>query len=151
FGMSWTIISDREFYGMLKYVRVSPAPLQSYLVGRGVSRGLMGVLGAVITLVLGLCFLPELREALSWSKVAWGWLIVYLVVGTMMLVALGLILAGAVLNMARHAMFLSEGIAGTLYLLSGAVFPLSVLPAWAQPLGLALPTTYWLEGMRRAL
>jgi ABC-2 type transport system permease protein len=48
-------------------------------------------------------------------------------------------------------MFLSEGVAGVLYLLSGTVFPLQVLPGWVQPLSLALPTTYWLEGMRRAL
>jgi ABC-2 type transport system permease protein len=48
-------------------------------------------------------------------------------------------------------MFLSEGIAGVLYLLSGVVFPVSQLPPWLRPLSLALPTTYWLEGMRRAL
>src|SRR5262249_12685783 len=52
---------------------------------------------------------------------------------------------------ARHGMFLSEGVAGLLYLLSGTVFPITVLPAWVQPLSLLLPTTYWLEGMRRAL
>jgi len=37
------------------------------------------------------------------------------------------------------------------YLLSGVVFPLGVLPGWVQAVGLSLPTTYWLEGMRRAL
>jgi ABC-2 type transport system permease protein len=68
-----------------------------------------------------------------------------------MLLAVGLILSGLVLNMARHGMFLSEGAAGIVYLLSGAVFPLDVLPPWLRPLGLALPTTYWLEGVRRAL
>ena len=48
-------------------------------------------------------------------------------------------------------MFLSEGIAGVVYLLSGVVFPLRALPEWIQWIGLSLPTTYWLEGMRRAL
>jgi ABC-2 type transport system permease protein len=48
-------------------------------------------------------------------------------------------------------MFLSEGVAGLVYLLSGVVFPLRALPEWVQPISLCLPTTYWLEGMRRAL
>ena len=53
--------------------------------------------------------------------------------------------------MSRNGMFLSEGVAGLVYLLSGVVFPLGVLPKWVQPISLCLPTTYWLEGMRRAL
>src|SRR6516164_3919574 len=68
-----------------------------------------------------------------------------------MLLSLGLILTGAVLNLPRYGMFLSEAVAGTLYLLSGVVFPIDVLPAWLRPVSLILPTTYWMEGMRRAL
>ena len=68
-----------------------------------------------------------------------------------MLLALGLILSAAVLNMARQGMYLSEGISGVLYLLCGVVFPLAVLPKVLQYVGLLLPPTYWLEGMRRAL
>ncbi len=60
-------------------------------------------------------------------------------------------LSGTVLNMARYGFFLSEGIAGLLYLLCGAVFPVDILPPWLQPLSLALPPTYWLESMRRVL
>ena len=62
-----------------------------------------------------------------------------------------MLLASAMLNMSRSGMFLSEGVAGVVYFLSGVVFPISVLPSWLQPIGLSLPTTYWLEGMRRAL
>ncbi|MFN8427651.1 MAG: ABC transporter permease [Anaerolineales bacterium] len=38
-----------------------------------------------------------------------------------------------------------------LYLFSGAIFPLEVLPAWIRPVGYAMPITYWLELMRRSL
>ena len=41
--------------------------------------------------------------------------------------------------------------AGALYLFSGAIFPLEVLPAWLRPIGYAMPITYWLELMRRSL
>ena len=66
------------------------------------------------SLLLYLCFFP----------VAWGWLAFYLLTGTVMLLALGMILAGVVLNMARHGMFLSEALAGAMYLVCGVVFPL---------------------------
>jgi len=31
------------------------------------------------------------------------------------------------------------------------VFPVNQLPEWLRPVSLCLPTTYWLEGMRRAI
>jgi ABC-2 type transport system permease protein len=151
FGMTNAVLTDRESYGMLKFIRISPARLRSYLVGRGLSRAGQACVGAALTVGVGLVLFPELRAALGGQGLAWGWLLLYLLAGTVMLVALGLILAGAVLNMARHGMFLSEGIAGMLYLLSGAVFPIDVLPPWLRPVSLLLPPTYWLEGMRRAL
>jgi ABC-2 type transport system permease protein len=55
------------------------------------------------------------------------------------------------LNLSRSSMFLSEGLGGIVYFLSGVIFPLSILPVWLQVVGAGLPTTYWLEGMRRAI
>jgi ABC-2 type transport system permease protein len=152
FGMSGAIVQDRENYHMLKYIRISPIGLQSYLIGRGLAQGAQGFLGALLTILAGLLLPLGLREAvLPWYAIAWGWLLLYLVLGTVMLLAIGMILAGGVLNMARHGMFLSEGVGSALYLLSGAIFPLSVLPPWLQWVALALPPTYWMEGVRRSL
>ena len=150
FGMSAAVISDREHYGMLKYMRISPLNLRHYLLGRGIASGAQGVLGALCTLAAGLLLPLGLWQALPDEGVAWGWLLVYLVLGVVMLLALGLILAGVVLNMARHGMFLSEGVGSILYLLCGAIFPIDRLPLWLQPISFALPPTYWMEGMRRA-
>ncbi|MBV9125312.1 MAG: ABC transporter permease [Planctomycetes bacterium] len=151
FGMSQAVVTDRESYYMLKFIRMSPARLRTYLIGRGLSRAGQAALGASLTVGVGLLLFPELRAALIGRTIAWGWLLFYGLVGIVMMVALGLILAGAVLNMARYGMFLAEGVAGVLYLFSGAVFPLDVLPFWLRPISLALPPTYWLEGMRRSL
>jgi ABC-2 type transport system permease protein len=150
-GISSAVISDREQYGMLKYVRISPVSLRAYLIGRGMSRAVQAGLGVLMALALGTLLLSELRGAIGQHGIDWLWLPVYLVEGTVLLVALGLILAGAVLNMSRYGSFLAEGVVGGLYLLSGVIFPLHMLPAWLQPVSLALPTTYWLEGMRRIL
>jgi ABC-2 type transport system permease protein len=68
-----------------------------------------------------------------------------------MLAMMGLILAGITLLIANHVWFLGEAVAGALYLFSGAIFPLEILPAWLRPVGYAMPITYWLELIRRAL
>ena len=150
FGMSNVVISDRESYRMLKYVFISPAQFQAYFVGRGLARAMEGLIGAIITIATGL-MLPDIRASVNAEGFDPGWLLVFLLIGGVMLWACGMILASAVLNMSRSGMFLSEGIAGVVYFLSGVVFPISALPTALQYVGLSLPTTYWLEGMRRSL
>jgi ABC-2 type transport system permease protein len=150
FGMSQAVITDRENYGMLKFIRIAPVHFRSYLVGRGLSRSGQALLGGALTLGIGFLLFHELREAMS-EGITWTWFLAFLLIGTVMQVALGLILAAAVLNMARYGAFLSEGIAGCLLLLSGAAFPIDLLPPVLQRASYCLPTTYWLEGMRRSL
>jgi ABC-2 type transport system permease protein len=150
FGMSWVVISDRESYGMLKYIFISPARLQTYLLGRGLARALEGIVGGGLTVVAGLFLFSEVRTSVV-AGIDWLWLAVFLLIGGAMLYAAGMILASVVFNTHRSGMFLSEGIAGVVYLVSGVIFPLNELPGWLQKVALALPPTYWLEGMRRAL
>jgi ABC-2 type transport system permease protein len=147
FGMSWAVLADREHYEMLKYVYISPIRLRSYLVGRGLAGSFKAGLGALLLLLVGRWLGVPLRSGTILANGAW--LLLFLALGGVMLAALGLILGGAVLNMARHGFFLSEGVAGTLYLFTGALFPISTLPAFLQPISLILPPTYWLEGLRR--
>ncbi len=150
FGMSYVVVSDRENYGMLKYIFISPAVFQGYLLGRGLARVMEGLLGGMVTVFAGLLLFSEVRTSID-AGIDWAWLIIFLLIGGAMLYSAGMILAAAVLNMHRNGMFLSEGIAGVVYLLSGVIFPLSELPRWLQSIALSLPTTYWLEGMRRSL
>src|SRR5262245_12764327 len=149
FGLSYVVVTDREHYRMLKYIFISPARFRAYFVGRGTARALEGVVGGGITVLVGTLLFRDVRSAVGAFDPAW--LAVFLAVGAVMLWACGLILASAVLNMHRNGMFLSEGVAGVVYLLSGVVFPLAVLPMFLQWVGQVLPTTYWLEGMRRAI
>lgn len=151
FGMTNAVVSDRDSYGMLKYIRISPVGFRSFLLGRGLSRAAQASIGAVLSVGMGLVLFPELRRALDASHIAWAWLTVYSACGLAMLAALGLLLSGIVLNMSRYGMFLSEGVSGALYLLCGAAFPIDVLPPWLRAISMALPPTYWLEAMRRAL
>jgi ABC-2 type transport system permease protein len=151
FGLSYAVVRDREHYRMLKYIYISPAHFQTYFLGRGAARAAEGTVGGVLNIAVGLLLFAQVRDAVGAGSIGVLWLLVFLLIGGVMLWACGMLLAAACLNLSRNGMFLSEGIAGLVYLLSGVVFPLSVLPGWVQPISLSLPTTYWLEGMRRAL
>jgi ABC-2 type transport system permease protein len=147
-GISWAVIDDREHYKTLKYMYIAPIRIPVYWLGRGVARFLSGTLAVVITLAGGVLFL---HVPLDLTKVNWPLFVGSLVLGIAMLSMMGLILASITLLIAHHFFLIGEAVASALYLLSGAIFPLDVLPAWLQPVGYAIPITYWLELMRRSL
>jgi ABC-2 type transport system permease protein len=102
----------------------------------------------IITLAFGILFL---RLPVDPLRIDYGLLGVALVIGLWGITSLGIILAAISLLVARHSSYMNEGVAGLFYLLCGAIFPIEVLPAWLQPVSRALPFTYWLEAIRRAV
>ena len=147
-GISWAVIDDREHYKTLKYMYVAPIHIPSYLIGRGVAKFLVGSMSVLITILFGVLFL---HVKIDIAAVNWPLFLAGLVIGVVMLAMMGLLLAGVTLLVAHHVWFLGEGVAGALYLFSGAIFPLDVLPPFLRPIGYAMPLTYWLEVLRRAL
>jgi ABC-2 type transport system permease protein len=147
-GVSWAVIDDREHYQTLKYIYVSPIKFYFYLLGRGMARFLTGSLSVAITMGFGLLVLGL---PIRLGAINWPYLGASMVLGLASLAVLGLLLGAATLQMARHYWSVGESVAGALYLMCGAIFPLDVLPAWLRPLGFALPLTYWLESLRRAV
>ncbi len=142
-GISWTIIDDREHYGMLKYVYTAPVNVLTYLVGRGVAKTMVATIAVVMMLLLGTL---ALGVPIRFGGIDWP-----LVLGSAMLAFFGILLGGVTLVTARHNYGVGEAVAGGLYLLCGVVFPLDTLPSWLSSIGRAIPITYWVEAMRRAL
>jgi ABC-2 type transport system permease protein len=147
-GISWAVIDDREHYRTLKYIYVAPLNIPSYLLGRGIARFIMGSISVAVIVIFGVLFL---NVPLNPMLVNWPLFILSLFIGVIMLAMMGLILAGITLLIANHVWFIGEGVAGALYLFSGAIFPLEVLPFWLRPVGYLMPITYWLELIRRSL
>lgn len=147
-GVSWAIVDDREHYKTLKYMYIAPIYIPIYLLGRGVARFITGSIAVFVTLLAGIFFL---KLNINFANVDWILFFTTLILGVIMLAMLGLLLAGLTLTFARHEGFVGEATAGALYIFSGAVFPLDVLPAWLRPVGYFMPTTYWLELLRRSL
>lgn len=147
-GFVWAVLDDRERYRMLKYVVLSAVGFLPFLVGRASAQLVTASAGFLVTLAVGVLFLGVQIHP---GSIGWPLLVASMSVGLGSVVALGLAVAGLCLTIRREAWSYPEAIAGGLYLLSGAIFPLDVLPVMLQPLALALPTTWWLEGVRRAL
>ncbi len=145
-GISWAVFRDREDYETLKYVYVAPIRFLHYLLGRGLTKIATASIGVTVALLFGR-FVLGVPLRLDPASVAA--LLAATVVGLVGVAWLGVALAGISLVVARHSLNLNEGLGGVFYLLCGAVFPIDVLPSWAQKISLLLPFTYWLELLRR--
>src|SRR6185312_2734040 len=147
-GLAWMILDDRERYRMLKYVYVSPSDFLAVVFGRGVARIGVGAMGAAITLGVGVLLLGVPFEL---ALVDWPLLLIVMALGVASILAIGLLLAAICMQTRQESWSYPEAAAGALFLISGVVFPLAVLPSPIQAIGLATPLTWWVEGVRRAL
>ena len=147
-GLAQSILDDRERYRMLRYTYVSPADFSVVVLGRGVARVGVGLIGTAISLAVGIAFLG--------AGVDIGRIDVWLLVPAMLLglgsvVAIGIFMAAVCIQTTQDSWHYPEAVAGALFLVSGAVFPLSVLPDALQAFGLLSPLCWWIEAVRRAL
>jgi ABC-2 type transport system permease protein len=147
-GLAWSILDDRERYRMLKYVYVSPSDLVVVLLGRGVARVAVGAMGALITLAFGVVLLGVPFDP---ARIDWPLLVAVMVLGLGTIVAIGVVLAGICIQTRQESWSYPEAVAGAMFLVTGAVFPLALLPPPVQALGLLTPLTWWIAGVRQAL
>jgi ABC-2 type transport system permease protein len=148
FGMTWVIHDDREHYMTLKQVYIAPINFQYYILGRAAIKIVITSFGVILTLLFGVLVLGV---DITLSSVNWTILILGIVSGLVCISVMGLALGGITFLTAKHAMGINEGVAGVFYVLSGVVFPITILPGWAQGVSKALPVTYWMETVRRGL
>ncbi len=147
-SMAWAVLEDRERMGMLKFIAIAPAAMYPYLWGRGFAKVLANFVAVPLTLLVGVLFLGL---PIQLGTIDWALLLGALPLGVLVITFIGQILASMTLMMARHGGSIGESLAAALYLFTGALFPITVLPSWAEAIARAIPLTYWLECMRRAL
>ena len=147
-GLAWTVLDDRERYRMLKYIYVSPSDFLIVLLGRGVARVAVGGMGALITLGIGVAVLGVPFDI---AKVDWVLFAFVMALGLASIVAIGVMLAAICLQTRQESWSYPEAVGGALFLVSGAVFPILVLPAIVQAAGMLTPLSWWIEGVRQSL
>lgn len=52
-GLGWAVLEEREHFKMIRYVYTAPIPSWAFLVGRGLSMALTGLVPMVLTLLFG--------------------------------------------------------------------------------------------------
>lgn len=147
-GMAWGIISDREHWKTLRDVYTSPIPYWVYLVGRSLAQATAASAAMVITLLFGRWVLGI---PLHLAGINVPYTLVSFALGITSIVALGFVVVSAAMSISGEAWRMPEGVGAALYLVSGAIFPVTVLPAVLQDIAQAIPLTWWLEAMRRGL
>jgi ABC-2 type transport system permease protein len=148
FGVTWVIHDDREHYMTLKQVYIAPIKFETYIFGRAAIKIAITSFGVLLTLLFGVFVLGV---DIDLAAVNWPLLVVALILGLVTLAIMGLALGGVTFLTAKHSMGINEGVAGIFYVLSGVIFPITILPDWAQSISKFLPVTYWMEGVRRGL
>ena len=147
-GATMVIMEDREHYQTLKQLYIAPISIRVYIIGRAMSKLLLTSVSVVISIAFGILVLGL---PLDLGTVDWPLFAAAMALGISCILAIGIALAGITFLMAKHSSGINEGIGGAFYLLCGTLFPLTVLPSWAQAVGMAIPLTYWLELVRRSL
>lgn len=147
-GVAWALLEDREHFKTIRYVYTSPIPFWAYLVGRGFALAAVGLSATLITIAVGILIL-RVPIVLPLERIPY--LLTALALGVAGLLAVGMILAGAIFLVSGEAWRLPDAVGQALYLVCGAVFPITVLPDWLEPVARVIPITYWLEAMRRGL
>ena len=147
-GVSYSILDDRERYRSLKYLYIAPVSVPVYLFGRAVARFFTSTLAVAITLVAGRMLF---KVPIYPLHVNWLMFLAALLLGLLCFAAIGIILGAWTLTIRSEPHFLGEAVSSAMYLFSGAIFPITLLPAFLQPIGYIMPMTYWLELQRRAL
>jgi len=147
-GTAYSLISDREHWKTLRYVYISPISLRAYLVGRALAQATSAVAAAAVTLIFGRWVLgvPMHLATINAPYTAAAFAL-----GIASVIALGLLVVSAAVLISGEAWRMPEGVGAALYLVCGAIFPVTVLPPILQALSGAIPLTWWLEAMRRGL
>jgi ABC-2 type transport system permease protein len=147
-GTAWSLIGDREHWKTLRYVYTSPIPFRAYLIGRALAQSTTAASAAAVTLVFGRWVLGV---PLHVATIQIPYTLVAFALGIVSVLALGLMVVSAALLISGEAWRMPEGVGAALYLVCGAIFPVSVLPPALRVLAQGFPLTWWLEAMRRGL
>jgi ABC-2 type transport system permease protein len=105
-------------------------------------------MGALITLGVGVAVLgvPFDIGAVNWPLFA-----IVMILGLVSIIAIGVMLAAICLQTRQESWSYPEAVGGSLFLVSGAIFPILVLPSVVQAIGMLTPLSWWIEGVRQSL
>jgi ABC-2 type transport system permease protein len=143
YGSGWATGQDRQL-GTLEPTLSSPAPYIYVVMGRVIWNTVAGLLGGLIVyVVIAVTYGRPVPLDNPW---AFAFLFVF-VIGT--LSAVGIVFAAAYVY-TRYAGFIQNIGEFAFYIGTGCMFPVILLPFWANPVSLVFPPTWALDALRYA-
>ncbi|NMI01022.1 ABC transporter permease [Pseudonocardia acidicola] len=138
-----SIVWDREF-GFLREMLVAPVSRTSLVVGK-----ILG--GATVATLQGLLILAFAGAVgIPYSPALLAVLVGLMLLAALVITAIGVLIASGIHQMEAFQAVL-QFVAMPMFFLSGAMFPLTGLPAWLHGLTVLDPLTYVVDPMRRAV
>jgi ABC-2 type transport system permease protein len=137
-------LSTAQVTGTMEALLMTPTRLSTIIVGSAIYDYLFATLRMGFHLVLGIALGVRFADV-NWLAVAIG-----LVLAVISFASIGIMAAGftMVFKRGNPIIWLVSNLIG---LLGGVYYPVSILPAWLQPIARLLPITYALDVMRGAL
>jgi len=137
-------IEFERWQGTLEEVIAAPSKLIHVITGRAVSNALFGLTNMIAILVIavgGFRVSLGITDPLMFA--------VSLLLTLLSVSALGLIFASAFI-LSRSAQVLTNGLETPLYIVSGSMFPIALLPFWIHPAAYILGPTWGVDAIRLA-
>jgi ABC-2 type transport system permease protein len=138
-------IRGEQLAGTLEALLTQPVKLAEIAFGLAAFPFLFAMVRAAFYLVIaGIWFHVDL------ARTSWVGFVVTLLVAGAAFTALGILL-GAVTLVVKRGDVLVGMVIYAMGLISGAFFPVTVLPAWIRPIGRVVPTRFAFDGIRSAV
>ncbi|MCE5296698.1 MAG: ABC transporter permease [Euryarchaeota archaeon] len=143
YSSGWSIGSDR-FNGTLEQILVTPSKLVWIIAGRSVWNALVGILNGVLIFVIAVSVYDAdltIRDPMLFF--------IAFFVTLLSLSMLGMLFCSAFV-LTRQASVLTNGLEYPIYVGTGTMFPIAILPWWTNPLSLSLGPTWGIDAIRYA-
>lgn len=137
-------LDNQRVFGTLELLVAAPVPLVSTIAPIMIASGAFGVYGLVVTLVWGRMLFGIPVTIDNWFA--------FLVALPSCVIAIGLLglIAAATFVLYRSAFALGIAMQYPVWIVTGLLFPLSLLPAWIGPISWVLAPTWGFRAIREA-
>jgi ABC-2 type transport system permease protein len=139
------IIWERDA-GVLTKLMVTPTPRAALVAAKAFASGAKAVIQAVVVLIMA----ALLGVGMTWNPLKLLGVLLIVVLGSGFFACLSRSIAGIVLTRDR-LMGIGQAITMPLFFTSSALYPISVMPGWLQPISRINPLTYEVNGLRALL
>jgi ABC-2 type transport system permease protein len=141
YGSGFALAFDR-WNGTIEYVLATPSRLVWIIAGRSASNAVLGLVNALA--ILGVVTLGYGTLIAVANPVLF---LLALILTLASLSTLGVVFCSAFL-LSRSASVMTNGLEMPIYVASGSMFPIALLPFWSHPLSLSLGPSWGIDAMR---